>query len=98
MTFPTMRTIDQTAAYIREKDPDTAFTKTALRRLIVSGEIPSRKVGTKYLVSLETVTEYLTGVAGDSATEEHRQTGKIRPVPIQPMAKHSYSSHPSPSN
>ena len=80
MTFPTMRTIDQTAAYIREIDPNTALTKTALRRLIVSGKIPSKKIGAKYLVCIESVTEYLTGSANNTIAEEHPQAGKIRPV------------------
>lgn len=36
-----MRTIDEAAAFLRQADPNTAVTKTALRRLIRSGEIPS---------------------------------------------------------
>lgn len=54
----TMRTIDAAAAEIRAADPHTALTKTALRRLVVSGAVPSVRVGTKYLLDLDA---YLAG-------------------------------------
>lgn len=57
----TMRTIDAAAAEIRAADPHTALTKTALRRLVVSGAVPSMRVGTKYLLDLEILDNYLGG-------------------------------------
>ena len=59
--MPRMRTIDQAAAWLQENDPGTAFTKTALRRLVVSGKLPSVRVGQKYLVNLDTMEDYLLG-------------------------------------
>ena len=59
--LPRMRTIDQAAAWLQEKDPETAFTKTALRRLVVSGKLPSVRVGQKYLINLDTMEGYLQG-------------------------------------
>lgn len=59
--MPRMRTIDQAAEWLRANDPDTAFTKTALRRLVTTGELPCVRVGQKYLVSLETLEDYLQG-------------------------------------
>ena len=56
-----MRTVDQAAAWLREQDPETALTKTALRRLVVTGQLPSVRVGLKYLISLETLEDYLAG-------------------------------------
>lgn len=56
-----MRTIDQAALWLLENDPDTALTKTALRRLVVTGKLPSVRIGQKYLVSLETLEDYLRG-------------------------------------
>ena len=56
-----MRTIDQAAAWLQENDPDTAFTKTALRRLVVSGKLPSVRVGQKFLINLDTMEDYLLG-------------------------------------
>ena len=63
--MPKMRTIDQAAAWMLENDPHTALTKTALRRLVVSGELPSVRVGQKYLISLEVLEGFLSG-ASDS--------------------------------
>ena len=59
--LPRMRTIDQAAAWLQENDPGTAFTRTALRRLVVSGKLPSVRVGQKYLVNLDTIEDYLLG-------------------------------------
>ncbi len=56
-----MRTIDQAVEWLREFDPETAITKTALRRLVVSGQLPSVRVGQKYLINLEILSEYLAG-------------------------------------
>ena len=59
--LPRMRTIDQAAAWLQENDPETAFTKTALRRLVVTGQIQSVRVGQKYLVNLDVLEGFLTG-------------------------------------
>lgn len=59
--LPRMRTIDQAAAWLQENDPGTAFTKTALRRLVVTGQLPSVRVGQKYLVNLDLLESYLMG-------------------------------------
>ena len=56
-----MRTIDQAAAYIQQTAPETAITKTALRRLVTTGQLPSVRVGVKYPVSLEAPDAYLSG-------------------------------------
>lgn len=59
--LPRMRTIEQAAAWIAGIDPETAFTKTALRRLVVTGQLPSVRVGQKYLVNLDTLEGFLRG-------------------------------------
>lgn len=56
-----MRTIEQAAAWLQENDPETALTKTALRRLVVTGKLPCIRVGQKYLIALETLEDYLAG-------------------------------------
>lgn len=56
-----MRTIDQAAAWMKENDPNTALTKTALRRLVVSGKLPSVMIGQKYLLNLDTLEAFLSG-------------------------------------
>ena len=54
-----VRTIEQLYADVKRLDPDTALTKTALRRLVVSGKLPSVRAGSKYLLNLDTLQEYL---------------------------------------
>ncbi|MEJ8728505.1 DNA binding domain%2C excisionase family [uncultured Clostridium sp.] len=54
-----MRTIEQAADYVREHDPGTALTKTAIRRKVLSGEIPSTRAGKKYLLDLDTLEKFL---------------------------------------
>ena len=54
-----MRTIDQAAEYVRAIDPETALTKTAIRRKVIAGEIPSSKAGRKYLLDLDRLEEFL---------------------------------------
>ena len=58
MKAPRMRTIKEAMAWIKETDPDTAITPHALRRLIVSGEIPRVVVSNKYLVNLDDLDSY----------------------------------------
>jgi len=74
-----MRTIEQAAGYLQEQDSETAITKTALRRLVTTGQIPSVRVGQKYLVSLEAIDEFLQGTDSKPLCDE-LSAGKIRPV------------------
>jgi len=37
------------------------LTSSAIRRLVRSGEIPSRKVGAKYLITAEAIENWLRG-------------------------------------
>lgn len=59
----TMRTIESIMSIIKSQDPDTALTKTALRSFVVTGTIPSVKVGNKYLIALEDVEAFLGGAS-----------------------------------
>lgn len=62
-----MRTIDGAVQYLKERDPLTAVTKTALRRLVVTGELPCIHIGQKYLISLEVLDTYLE--SGNAAAQ-----------------------------
>lgn len=73
--LPRMRTIDQAATWLQENDPGTAFTKTALRRLVVTGQIPCARVGQKYLVNLDVLESFLMG--STDAENGERNAGRI---------------------
>ena len=57
------RTINALYKEIIEEDPGCALTKTALRRLVATGAILSRKVGSKFFITKEDVENYLEGNA-----------------------------------
>lgn len=54
-----VRTVDRLHEELIQDDPGCALTKTALRRLVITGVIPSNRVGRKYLVAREDVEAYL---------------------------------------
>jgi len=56
-----MRTIDQAAKELKEADPKSAMTSHAIRRLVITGTIQSVRVGSKYLLALENLENYLKG-------------------------------------
>ena len=53
------RTIQQAYESIRELDADTAITQHALRKLVVSGQLPSMRVGKKYLIDMDLLSDFL---------------------------------------
>lgn len=61
MSAESPRTIDQLHAEMMAADPNCALTLYALRRLVRSGEIKSCRIGRKYLVTHQAVTDFLTG-------------------------------------
>ena len=56
-----IRTIDKAFDRIAESDPGTALTRTALRRLVISGDVPSVRIGAKYLVDCDVLEKFLHG-------------------------------------
>ena len=53
------RTINQAYECIKALDADTAITYHALRQLVVSGQMPSMRVGKKYLTDLDVLTSLM---------------------------------------
>lgn len=62
---PRMRTLTAAFAWLKENDPETSVTKTALRKMVITGAIPSVRIGEgskpKYLINLDVLSEYLHG-------------------------------------
>ena len=56
------RTIRDAAAWFKSQDPQTCLTETAIRTLLRSGRVPCVRVGKKYLVTIEALEAYLSGV------------------------------------
>ena len=57
---PRMRTIKEAYTELKTKDPKTALSEYALRRMIKTGQIPSVTVGNRYLVNMELVENYFS--------------------------------------
>ena len=76
-----MRGIEEGFKEIKANDPGTALTKTALRRLVTTGQLPSVKIGTKYLIDLDAVERSLRGELQQVQREpEPPQRGIIRRI------------------
>lgn len=73
-----MRTPDGIIGEIKEIDPNSAFTKYALRQKIKNGEIPSVKAGKRYLVNLDIVLAYLSNTT--SSMTQPVSTNGIRKI------------------
>ena len=58
--IPRMRTIDNAYAEIKMLDPNTDFTKRALRRMISTGELKTVKIGNKHLINFDLLLEILS--------------------------------------
>lgn len=54
-----LRTQRELMEELRTKDPETALTPHALRRMVLSGQIPTIRSGRRYLIDLDRFEEYL---------------------------------------
>lgn len=61
MATPRMRTAPGALEIIKAEDPGTAVTLRYIRGLINTGKVPHVAVGTKKLVNVDTLVEYLKG-------------------------------------
>lgn len=59
-----LRTIDNTIIELKKLDPDTALTGWALRQLVKEGKIPCMLVGSKQLITVESVERYVNSQVG----------------------------------
>lgn len=73
-----MRLMKEAYKEIKEKDPDSAISFNYIRKLIVSGEIPSRRAGKRYLVNMDILENYLENSSEDQVYPDPH--GKIRAV------------------
>ena len=61
MPTPRMRTAEGALAVIKAADPGTAVTLRFIRGLIKTGTVPHVPVGTKNLVDVDRLLDYLKG-------------------------------------
>ncbi|MGN0107741.1 MAG: hypothetical protein ACI4A5_08600 [Hominilimicola sp.] len=75
---PHMRGIKQAIEELKQLDPNTALTEKALRRLVLTGAIPSVRIGTKYLINMDLLNNYLYN--GSCGGKEVSAAGGIRKI------------------
>lgn len=61
--LPRMRILSQAIKLVREIDPETAVSANYIRKLALSGEIPTVQVGKRRLINVDALMEYLTNPA-----------------------------------
>lgn len=57
-----VRTIKGCLEEIKARDPKTDITIYAIRRMVRQNEVPSIRTGKKYLVNVEKLIDYISGV------------------------------------
>lgn len=77
-----MRGFDGAHAWLLAKDPGCELTKTALRRLVVSGEIESVRIGKKYLIDMDVLEAYLSSPRRPKPVEDLYQSSKIKKIAV----------------
>lgn len=74
---PRMRTIDQCAELFKQQDPDTKVNKTFIRTMVLENKIPHVMCGNKYLINLDKLIEYFSGVEEKPEPKQEKRV-KIR--------------------
>ncbi|PKM84574.1 MAG: hypothetical protein CVU86_06400 [Firmicutes bacterium HGW-Firmicutes-11] len=72
-----MRKIQDAYEEIKAVDPNTAITRNYIRRLIISGTVPSIMAGRKHLVNMDALEAYLSN---PKPINNPIEFGRIRPV------------------
>ena len=70
-----MRTLDEAYTELRKLDPNTAVSKYFIRRLALSGKIPTVMCGRKRLLNFDGLLAYLNGNAPSTAEQTPRLVG-----------------------
>ncbi len=76
--IPRIRGIKQAAAELKQADPNTPIKEKTLRRLVLSGSIPSIRIGGRYYINMDVLNEYLTN--GIELVPEPQDYGVIRAI------------------
>lgn len=80
MALPRMRMMKEAFEEIKQTDPNTALTPNALRKMVVSGDIPSIRIGSRYLINLDHLEKFLSTPTYKGKSDETLTNG-IRKIP-----------------
>ena len=74
-----IRTISETAIYIKTMDPDTTIGEWYIRKIIKSGKLKCHRAGNRFLVDLDRLEEYLANPPEEIPIDEVRY-GRLRKI------------------
>lgn len=74
-----MRTIGQVTEYFKKIDPESAISGWWLRTMVKSGKLKHHRAGSKYLIDLDALEEFLANPP-EEKDEAVCEYGKIRKV------------------
>lgn len=80
MSVAKMRTLDEAIAELKQLDPHTAVSKYFIRRLALSGAIPTVMCGRKRLINLDGLIAYLNSDHAEDEQTTAPTFGGIRAV------------------
>jgi hypothetical protein len=75
-----LRTINEAYNFLKEQDPGTSISPYFIRKMIVDGQVPSFKVGRKYLLDVDALVVQLVAKLTTAETPEMPATGPVRPT------------------
>ncbi len=78
--LPRMRTLDECYRELKELDPNTAVSKYFVRRLALSGAIPTVKCGCKRLINLDGLIAYLNEPHTEPLPDTSQTVNGIRKI------------------
>ncbi len=85
-----VRSLREALIYIKSLDNDTGISGNAIRMLVVSGKVPSLKIGKKYLVNVDMLLQYFEEKLSVDAADDLQKDAEleaigddIKPVPEQ---------------
>lgn len=74
MSFPRLRTINGAHLALKELDPSTAISASAIRRLVKSGRLPAIRSGNRTYINLDILTDLLEHPENYPAPEQKPET------------------------
>lgn len=78
MSIPKMRTLPEAVTLLKELDPGTAVTLTALRRMVKRGELPAVEIASKRLINFDMLLDKLSNPP--AAVSDRGEYGTIRRI------------------
>lgn len=75
-----MRTASEAVKEIKSYDPNTAISEHHIRRLCLTGILPTVRAGKKILLNLDTLIEYMQDPTAEKFRPKPAATGGIRRI------------------